>query len=128
MVNKLTACRCCLTSVKSDVELYEFTSEVSVDEVVSVEPQNFVRISDVWRSVTNSVDYDHYEDSSRICSQCLGDLKFCYMFQKKCLESDRVFVNLPDGEWISRFRNFSWMSLSYRAFREGGSGDETGRS
>jgi hypothetical protein len=98
MVNKTKTCRCCLTESKVIAELYEFSSEVSVDSESTANPQNFVKISDCFRNLTLIDIPEELEDLSKICSQCLGDLKFCYIFQMKCLESQKVYNNFSDGE------------------------------
>lgn len=91
MVNRLKTCRCCLLEVAKGNELYEFSSEVSVDNEVSENPQMFVKISECYAQITTLTIDEEQEDSTKICSPCLGDLKFCYQFQKKCLESEKVF-------------------------------------
>lgn len=91
MLDKLKTCRCCLTEMKSERELYEFSSEVSVDTELSNDPQNFVKISECFASLTSVEVSEEAEDSSKICSQCLGDLKIAYIFQKKCLDSEKIY-------------------------------------
>lgn len=94
MVNKLKTCRCCLLESKFESELYEFSSEVSVDDEPSTDPQNFVKISECFQSVTSVQVPVESEDLSKICSQCLGDLKFCYLFQRKCCDAEKFYHNL----------------------------------
>lgn len=84
--------------MKTVADLYEFSSEVSVDSETTSNPSNFVKISYCFRSLTFIDVPEETEDLSKICSQCLGDLKFCYMFQKKCLEADKIYSNSDDGE------------------------------
>lgn len=91
MVNKLKTCRCCLLEVSKKNDLYEFSSEVSVDNDLTSDPQMFVKISDCYMQITAVTISEEQEDSSKICSSCLGDLKFCYQFQKKCLEAEKAF-------------------------------------
>lgn len=71
--------------------MYEFSSEVSVDSEPSSDPQNFVKIGDCFTSLTSVSIPPEAEDQSKICSQCLGDLKFAYIFQKKCLEAEKSY-------------------------------------
>jgi Zinc-finger associated domain (zf-AD) len=101
MVNKTKTCRCCLSEINSFSDLFEFSSEVSVDENNDGgDPQNFVKISEVWQNIT-LVDVeasDEYEEVSKICSSCLSDLKFCYLFQKRCLESEKIYNDGSGGE------------------------------
>lgn len=104
MVNKLKTCRCCLAESKFENELYEFSSEVSIDDEPSRDPQNFVKISDCFTLLVNIEVPVEAEDFSKICSQCLGDLKFCYMFQRKCLDSEKMY-NSPGKE--SKFSGIS---------------------
>lgn len=96
MVNKVKTCRCCLSEMDLDSELYEFSSEVSIDSETTLDPQNFIKIGECFASVTTIEIKLEDEDTSKICSQCLGDLKFCYMFQKKCLESDKTYSSEED--------------------------------
>lgn len=100
MLDRLTTCRCCLAEVKKDQELYEFSSEVAISENSDGE---FVRIVDAFASLTNIVVPFNEEDSTKICSPCLQELKLSYVFQKKCLDSDQVykpklFVRRKGGE------------------------------
>lgn len=113
MVYKTSVCRCCLSDVDLQPELYEFSSEVSIDEEVNVRPKNFVKIQDVWRNVIfPNADDDDFEDVSRICSQCLGDLKFCFLFRKKCLDSAPTFSEYADGkEELKNQISKHWMFL-----------------
>lgn len=91
MPNLKTTCRCCLAESKVESELYEFSSEVSVESDTANDPQNFVKISECYRQLTSITVPEESEDSSKICSQCLGDLKFCFMFQQKCWDSDKIY-------------------------------------
>jgi Zinc-finger associated domain (zf-AD) len=84
-------CRCCLAEAKSESDLYEFSSEVSMEVDTASDPQNFVKISECFKQLTSISVPDESQDSSKICTQCLGDLKFCFMFQQKCWESDKVY-------------------------------------
>lgn len=106
MVYKLSSCRCCLSGPKTHADLYEFSSEVSIDSESTSSPHNFIKISDAWKYVTSLDVLEESEDISKICSQCLGDLKFCYMFQKKCVETDKIYNELPDGNDI-----FYWLYI-----------------
>jgi hypothetical protein len=91
MVNKLQTCRCCLAVIESDAELYEFSSEVSIDSDTATSHQNFIKIGECFSTVTTLTVNDDEEDTSKICSQCLGDLKFCFQFQKKCLDAEKTY-------------------------------------
>lgn len=92
MLNKLKTCRCCLTEKKQENDLHEFSSEFSLEsEKFTKGAQNFVKIGDCFTSLTNIDVPEDLEDQSKICMQCLGDLKAAYMFQVKCLESEKVF-------------------------------------
>lgn len=106
MVNKATTCRCCLVESKAENELYEFSSEVSIDNDSTTDPQNFVKIAECFQHLTNILVPEDVEDTSKICSQCLGDLKFCYMFQRKCLDAEKTYVLEEDksGELIEALR------------------------
>lgn len=91
MVNKQRTCRCCLEEVTENNELFEFNSEVSIDSETTTNPQNFIRISNCFKNLTNISVKEEEEETSMICSQCLGDLKFCYVFQQKCLDSEKLY-------------------------------------
>ena len=120
MVSKTSVCRCCLSDVDLQPELYEFSSEVSVDEEVTVRPKNFVKISECWRNVIfpNTEFDDEFEDVSRICSQCLGDLKFCFLFRKKCLDSAVTYNEYEDGNknGMNQNCNFTGCFHDFRSF------------
>jgi Zinc-finger associated domain (zf-AD) len=98
MVNKLKTCRCCLAEAKTESELYEFSSEVSVDSEPTTEPQHFVKISECFKHITLIAIPEDAEDASKICSQCLSDLKFCFLFQQKCLEADKVLSETCEAQ------------------------------
>lgn len=104
MVNKLKTCRCCLAESRSESDLYEFSSEVSVDDEPLSDPQNFVKISECFASLTSTIVPAEAEDLSKICSQCLGDLKFCYLFQRKCWEAEKVYSSdgITEGKFFFR--------------------------
>lgn len=99
MQDKLITCRCCLAEAKFERELYEFSSEVSVDSGEQVEPQNeFVKISECFKSVTGIEIPVENEDISKICTPCLSNLKFCYIFQKKCYDNDKIYNSIESKE------------------------------
>lgn len=98
MLNKLKTCRCCLTEKKAELELYEFSSEVSVDSDSANDPQNFVKISECFTFLTAIVVPEETEDYSKICSQCLGDLKSAYIFQRKCIDAEKIYSAPPVKE------------------------------
>lgn len=102
---RLKTCRSCLKEVKFESELYEFSSEVSVDSDGTAEPKEFVKISQCYNSVTSVDIEEDTEDLSKICSQCLSNLKFCYLFQKKCWESEKVYctIDVKEGEKLLLF-------------------------
>lgn len=91
MQDKLTTCRCCLSQVEHEYELYEFSSEVSVDIEEQAEIKNFIKISECFKQVTGIELPVESEDSSKICTPCLSNLKFCYLFQKKCWDNDKIY-------------------------------------
>lgn len=97
MLNKLKTCRCCLIETAEESELYEFSSEVSVNPETATKPQ-FVKIAQCFRESTSIDVPDNEEDSSKVCVQCLGDLKFSYMFLKKCWDNERIYNNSVEGE------------------------------
>lgn len=82
-----TRCRCCLKEVENYDELHEFSSEVAIDK-----DQNFVKINDCFMDLTTLQIPEDEEDMIKICSSCLGDLKFCYLFKRKCIESFAKFL------------------------------------
>lgn len=90
VMDKLKTCRCCVKEIEFEEELHAFNSEVAIDPDPE-DPQNFIKISDCYMEVTlmNVVEED--EDSMKICSACLGDLKFSYLFKMKCIESTKIF-------------------------------------
>lgn len=98
MFNKLKTCRCCLTETAEESELYEFSSEVSVNPETA-KPQ-FVKIANVYKESTSIEISEGEEDTSKVCVQCLGDLKFSYMFLKKCWESERVYTRVEGKNFI----------------------------
>lgn len=102
---RLKTCRSCLKEVKFESELYEFSSEVSVDSDGTAEPKEFVKISQCYNSVTSVDIEEDTEDLSKICSQCLSNLKFCYLFQKKCWESEKIYstMDIKEGETLLLF-------------------------
>lgn len=89
-MDKLRACRCCLKEVVNDDELHEFSSEVAIDSD-PVNPQIFIKISECYMDLTTLNVAEDDEDNTKICSTCLGDLKFCFLFKRKCLESSKIF-------------------------------------
>lgn len=92
MVRKESTCRCCLSETESKLDLYDFSSEVSIDADNIEDPQNFVRISECFSRITTiKISDAKDEDTSKICSQCLSDLKFCFLFQRKCLDTEKVY-------------------------------------
>lgn len=92
MIDKIKTCRCCLEEVKNVQDLYEFSSEVAVD----ADSSTFVKINECYSHITDiSVSADQ-EDLTKICSSCLGDLKFCFLFKKKCMESAKVYDDNTD--------------------------------
>lgn len=105
MFNKLKTCRCCLQQDEDKNGMYEFSSEVSVDNEIR-EDATFVKISECFTVITGITISEELEDSSKICSRCLGDLKFCYQFRRKCAESEYAYNGCneiePQGELNSR--------------------------
>lgn len=97
MPDKLKVCRCCLKQTKTESELYEFSSEVSMDSEEQKNPENFVKIAECYRQLTGTDVPVDSEDITKICSACLGDLKFCFIFQKKCWDNDKMY-NVDEGK------------------------------
>ncbi|KAG5683243.1 hypothetical protein PVAND_012536 [Polypedilum vanderplanki] len=87
MIDKLKTCRCCLQTSLEEEELYEFSSEVAVDEKSS----EFVKINECYSEITSISVPDEEENFTKICSNCLADLKFAFIFKKKCLEASRLY-------------------------------------
>lgn len=87
MIDRLKTCRCCLQVLKNEEDLYEFSSEVAID----ADSTNFIKINTCYLEVTNFNISAEDEDITKICSSCLGDLKFCYLFKKKCMEVAKSF-------------------------------------
>lgn len=96
MINKLKTCRCCLTEFDSLEELYEFSSEFSLDDDSG---DDFIKISECFHSLTTIRIPEDAEDENKICSGCLTDLKFCFVFLKKCQSSDDVYNNTGEYPW-----------------------------
>lgn len=98
MLDKLKTCRCCLSEASLESELHEFSSEVCVDRESLTDPQNFVKIGECFNSLTSVCNLE--DDQSRICKQCLGELILAYIFQKKCLENEKIYssTNAKKGE------------------------------
>jgi hypothetical protein len=89
--------------MNTENELYEFSAEVSLDSETSIEPQQFIKIGACFQKITGIAVPEESEDSTKICPQCLGDLKFCFMFQKKCFDSD-ILYNFDEGKFALLFR------------------------
>lgn len=115
MLNKLKTCRCCLIETAEESELYEFSSEVSVNPETATKPE-FVKIAHCFRESTSIDVPENEEDTSKVCVSCLRDLKFCYLFLKQCWESERTYKNPAEGEMrFCKFRvdllQFSFYSV-----------------
>lgn len=108
-MDKTKTCRVCLETFTIDGELHEFSSEISVDN----EPknaQNFMKISEVFKTLTSVPIKTEDEDETKICLQCLSDLKFCYLFQQKCWNNDEIYTSAAEpGEKL-----FGWNSMPMR--------------
>lgn len=99
MIDKLKTCRCCLSQSLDESDLYEFSSEVSMDSDTQSDAGNFVKISECFKQLTGSAIPVEAEDTSKICTTCLGDLKFCFIFQKKCWDNEKAYNESPkEGE------------------------------
>lgn len=96
MTNKLKVCRICLGEADSEEELYEFSAEIAVED--RKENQNFVSILEIYQQLTSIPLASEEEDDSKICSQCLGDLKFSFIFQQKCIESEKIYNSTKFGK------------------------------
>lgn len=86
-MDKLKTCRCCVREIGNEDELHEFSSEVATDN----DSQNFIKISECYAEITTINVAEDDEDNTKICSTCLGDLKFCFVFKRKCLEAAKAF-------------------------------------
>lgn len=106
MINKLKTCRCCLMEYEFASDLYEFTSEFSLDSE-NEDAEEFMKIGDCFSIITSISVPEESEEESRICSTCLTDLKFCFTFMKKCQNSHEVFVN-PGESSTSSKQNFDY--------------------
>lgn len=89
MIDRVKTCRCCLQVSKNPEDLYEFSSEVAIDS-----DSNFIKINLVYLEVTGYTIEAEDEDSTKICSTCLGDLKFCFLFKRKCSEASKTFEEI----------------------------------
>jgi hypothetical protein len=97
-MDKLKTCRCCVREIEFSEELHEFSSEVAID-ADTANPHNFIKISDCYTEILFPLTIsEDDEDVTKICSSCLGDLKFCYLFKRKCIESSKVFEQEQDVE------------------------------
>lgn len=94
MVNKLKICRCCLSEKD---ELYEFSSEMSMDDSAA-DAENFIKIGECYSTLTRIFVHKREENCSKVCNECLTDLKFSYLFQRKCLDNDKSFNRLAEGD------------------------------
>lgn len=94
---KLKTCRCCLKELSSDEDLHEFSSEVSTD-LDAINPVNFIKISDCYLDLCNILVPENEEDFTKICSNCLGDLKFSLLFKRKCIESAKKILEVEEQE------------------------------
>lgn len=95
-LNRFKTCRCCLRELGSEEELHEFSSEVATDADV-VNPQNFIKISECYLDLVGFTVSEEDEDNTKICSSCLGDLKFCFLFKRKCTENARTIEETQDA-------------------------------
>lgn len=86
---KLKTCRCCLKELGNEEELHEFSSEVAID-LDAINPVNFIKINECYLELTALLVPETEEDLTKICSNCLGDLKFSFLFKRKCLESAKI--------------------------------------
>lgn len=92
MINKLKTCRCCLVEYEYTNDLYEFSSEFSLDSD-NEDATEFMKIGNCFSMVTSIVVPEDLEEETKICSNCLGDLKASFMFMKKCQNSDEIYNN-----------------------------------
>lgn len=91
-------CRCCLKEIFDKDELHEFSSEVATD-FEAKEPINFIKINQCYLEVTSLEIPLNEEDNNMICSGCLGDLRFSYIFKKKCIESAKELEKAAQGSY-----------------------------
>lgn len=78
-------CRCCMVEMETEAELYDFSSEIAI------EADQFVAIISVFNAVTSIKILKADEDYSKICPDCLQELKNAYVFRMKTLQNDRKF-------------------------------------
>ncbi|XP_070502544.1 zinc finger protein 260-like [Chironomus tepperi] len=107
MIDRLKTCRCCLQVLKNEEDLYEFSSEVAIDS----DSTNFIKINTCYLEVTNFNISAEDEDITKICSSCLGDLKFCYLFKKKCMEVAKSFDQQENDDNDIESENVEQFSL-----------------
>lgn len=97
-MEKLKTCRCCLKQIIYDEELHEFSSEVATEfDKSSSDPVGFIKISECYLDLTTLPVPENEEDMYKICSNCLGDLKFSFLFKKKCIENAK-YLEAADAE------------------------------
>lgn len=102
MIDRLKTCRCCLEEPKNNEDLYEFSSEVAIDN----ESTTFIKINACYFEITNFNILLEDEDNTKICSSCLADLKFCYLFKRKCIDSAKSFDDdETDDKEIGKYSN-----------------------
>lgn len=89
MLDQSKTCRCCLMEVKNQ-DLYEFSSEVAIDDS-GPNPTNFVKIVDAFIRITTINVAKNDEDVSKICSTCLQDLRISFIFQRRCLDANQYY-------------------------------------
>lgn len=94
MVNKLKICRCCLSEKD---KLHEFSLEMSLDDPAA-DAVNFIKIGECYSTLTRIFVHKREENYSKVCIDCLDDLKSSYLFQRKCLDNDKSFNRLAEGD------------------------------
>jgi hypothetical protein len=100
MIDKSKTCRCCFQVSAEDTDLYEFSSEVAID----ADSSDFVKIGSCYYEITSIILPAEEEDQNKICSGCLADLKFSFIFKKKCIDTAKAYEQQQEGEnffcWI----------------------------
>lgn len=69
-----------------------------MDDTESDNPENFIRIGECFSSLTRIFIHKREENESKICMDCLNELKLSYLFQRKCLDNDKSFNCLDDHD------------------------------
>lgn len=86
-----SVCRCCLqTSDPND--LFEFCSEISVDDQNNYEKIQIIYNCLILVSKKTSLYQEKQEPISKICALCLQEMKNAFVFQQKSIMSNKIFI------------------------------------